>query len=208
MAGQGSSNQFQIGGAKAWSLLDLCPSLPALYHSAQYRHDIEFAASSFAETLLNRIVACINSTLGADAVQIDFVSQQPPEGASRRRIDFQIKAWCMDSGRAVPYVLAHVEVKRHSAPPSDVEGLESQIITACEATQQPLVYAIAFHGTAIRIWSWRHKVLHALTGLDSHDTDSKDNWADASERGAKACEVLGAVESMFQYPPRPLCPKL
>jgi hypothetical protein len=217
----GQSRQLPILGAEtAWSILDLSPRLRRLYGICQQQRDSEVSASAFAEATVSAIFDSINDRRRSSRqpdLQFDLVSQQPPDRKSKRRIDFQVVGWKAtqvpwQGGYRTsydPFPFAHVEVKRHGAQPSEIEILEGQIMTAFEESSQAqdIVYGIAFHGTAIRIWSLADNVLHAMTGYDSHDVDDKRNWIDAAERGPAAFALLGAFLAMVKRPPFPLLGK-
>lgn len=207
-----------LGGATAWSLLDLNPRLKRLHYICRERGDSEVTASAFAEATISSVFDTINqrrTANGQHALQFDFVSQQPPDKQSRRRIDSQVVGWTATEVKHQnkvfsvhnPFVLAHIEVKRHNAAPNEVETLEGQIVTAAEATAQSMVYGIAFHGTAMRAWQWERNILHALTGNDSHDVEDKTNWIDAEERGTASVALLGAFLAMVASSPYPLLAK-
>lgn len=192
-----------LGGPIAWSLLDLSPRLPVLYTRCQENPDSEVYASEFAEALVRDLLEVVNMRLSPSgrSFHIDVVSQQPPATGLRRRIDVQPKSWGQTGSKLFPFVLTHVEVKRHGAQRKEVRELEAQIMTACEGTRQPLVYGIAFHGTAIRMWCFENSLLRSLTGSGSTDVADKSNWVDASQRGQPAYSILGAFYRMTDYPP-------
>lgn len=147
---------LRLGGAYSWSLLSLDQRLPQLYKICRAQEDSEALASAFAEVLLQVIFEQVNIRRGDEAVYVDSVSQQPPDRDNKRRIDFQLQSWKYSDtdnrrGPLVPFILCHVEVKRHGAGKEEVITLGKQIISACKATRQRIVYSITFYGTALRV---------------------------------------------------------
>lgn len=194
--------------AAGWSLLDLNPRLRVLYSDTQSPAGakVEAVASAFAETLIREMLDAINNQRlksQLHAYVFDIVSQQAPKAGSRRRIDFQVRAWTRDRhGHLQPFTLVHVEVKRYGAHPSEVEDLEDQCVTACQNTNQPKVYAMAFHGTAMRIWCMEGNVHRSLLPEDSQHVSGKCLWVDAAQHGQGYGKMLlDALNAIVQLPP-------
>lgn len=172
-----------LGGALAWSLLDLNPRLPVLYNRARQFGDTETTASTFAEVAIAVVLETINLRrvhAGRPKALFDVVSQQPPldrsdTDRSRRRIDSSIRVYYQSTGGLQTTIMAHVETKRHGAPAGEVDVLVDQIETACRG--QPNVYGITFHGTAIRMWRWEPGRLLTMTGYET-----EGNWIDFGDR--------------------------
>lgn len=171
--------------------------------NARRQPEHEFPSTAFAIQIITGLLdACMEES--GKEFTYSIVPETPPSDRSRRRVDLVVRAWTWGPGqRAEQFTLMHVEVKRHGATTAQVEDLENQIVTACQATDQDLVYAMAFHGTSVRVWSYIKPYLVSMTGADFNDTSEKANWIDAQNVEGTS-SVLGAVWEMVERPPKPL----
>lgn len=197
-----SSDLPILGGPTAYSAIDCSWELQQTYLDCQTYKETETTASAFAEAFLDILLKQANNRREEEGLPRLFarsVSQQPPDG-SKRRVDLVLRSFTPE-GRS--FILACVEVKRHKAPPSETDLVEAQVLNAILGTSQHEVYAIAFHGTALRLWHYQRPVFRSLIGTDTGGYGVKSDWMDTRDhRGS--IQILGLFYNMLRSPPFPL----
>lgn len=209
MAATSTATSYLVPGQ--FSLLYLCENLPHLYRKARTSTK-EAASSSFAIAFVRELMKEVNARRkesGNQEYKYNYPPEQHPAVDNNRRIDFDVQGYKRNArGEVESFVLIHVEVKKHSASAGkDLEILENQAMTACEATNQPLVYAITFWGTAFRIFCYTRGTFYSLLQDDSHDIGDRSLWVDADTRDSRVGSVLQALSLIVEFPPFAMIPK-